>query len=154
MPAENVTFYAQWTVNQYTIDFEENGGGTVTNITQDYNTTIDVVPVTTKTGYTFNGWYTESIYENIISSPHTLVDDMTMYAKWKKEEESTPMPTPTATPITMEETQRKITVIGTVLDENGNPLAGMTVELHSDPMIVVTDEAGQFTFKLLRWFCC
>ncbi|MBK8617324.1 MAG: InlB B-repeat-containing protein [Anaerolineales bacterium] len=40
MGTANVTLYAKWTVNQYTISFEENGGSTVTDITDDYGATV------------------------------------------------------------------------------------------------------------------
>ena len=40
MPAENVTITAQWTINQYTITFDTDGGSTVSSITQDYDTAI------------------------------------------------------------------------------------------------------------------
>ncbi|MCK7504570.1 MAG: InlB B-repeat-containing protein [Desulfobacterales bacterium] len=56
MPAGNVTITAQWTINQYTITFEANGGSAVAAITQDYNTAIIAPANPTKTGYTFNGW--------------------------------------------------------------------------------------------------
>ncbi|MCK7504569.1 MAG: InlB B-repeat-containing protein [Desulfobacterales bacterium] len=56
MPAGNVTITAQWTINQYTITFEANGGSAVAAITQDYNTAYRSVQRPTKTGYTFNGW--------------------------------------------------------------------------------------------------
>ena len=41
---------------------------------------------------------------------------------------------------------RTMTLTGTLYDKDGNPLAGYTVELHSDPMSTVTDDQGRFTF--------
>ncbi|MCR4901609.1 MAG: InlB B-repeat-containing protein, partial [Butyrivibrio sp.] len=40
MPAGNVTIKALWTVNQYTITFNTNGGTEIPAITQDYGTVI------------------------------------------------------------------------------------------------------------------
>ena len=38
------------------------------------------------------------------------------------------------------------TISGTLVDSNGNPLAGYVVELHSDPITTITDTDGQYTF--------
>jgi uncharacterized repeat protein (TIGR02543 family) len=56
MPAENLTITAQWTINQYTITFNANGGSAIAAITQDYNTSITAPSNPTRTGYTINGW--------------------------------------------------------------------------------------------------
>jgi len=42
--------------------------------------------------------------------------------------------------------QKMAALTGTLLDRDGSPLAGYTVELHSDPLVTVTDEEGRFTF--------
>lgn len=52
----DVTLYAKWTLNEYTITFDSAGGSDVTSITQNYGTTITAPADPTKTGYTFNGW--------------------------------------------------------------------------------------------------
>ena len=56
MPAEDVTYTAQWNVNQYTLTFDAAGGIDVAPITQDYGTAVTAPSAPTRTGYTFAGW--------------------------------------------------------------------------------------------------
>ena len=82
MPLSNLTLYAKWTVNSYTISFEENGGSSVTDSTQNYGTPI-LKPINlTKTGSTFVDWYTDAL----LTTPFVLAtmpaNNITLYAKW------------------------------------------------------------------------
>jgi uncharacterized repeat protein (TIGR02543 family) len=56
MPAEDVTITAKWTINQYTITFNTDGGSSIAPITVDYGAAIIAPADPTKTGYTFVGW--------------------------------------------------------------------------------------------------
>ena len=76
MPAENMTIKAKWTVNQYTLTFDTNGGSTIAPITQDYGTAITAPADPTKIGYTFAGW-TPAI-------PTTMpAENLTVTAQWR-----------------------------------------------------------------------
>ena len=55
MPANDVTYTAQYSVNQYTVTFKIDGEVFQT-FTQNYGTTITVPEAPTKEGYTFSGW--------------------------------------------------------------------------------------------------
>ena len=55
VPASNLTYTAQWTVNQYTVTFDANGGTGGTSGEQDYGSSI-VSPTVAREGYTFAGW--------------------------------------------------------------------------------------------------
>ena len=71
----NMTLTAQWSINQYTITFDTDGGSAIAPITQDYGTAIAAPAAPTKTGYTFAGWDTEI--------PTTMpAGDMTIKANW------------------------------------------------------------------------
>lgn len=56
---EDATYVAQWTINQYTITFDTDGGNEIPDIKQDYDTDITAPADPTKTGYTFDGWVDE-----------------------------------------------------------------------------------------------
>ena len=75
MPAENLTIKAKWTVNQYTLTFDTDGGSAIAPITQDYGTAVTAPADPTRTGYTFAGWTPEI--------PETMpAEDLTIKAKW------------------------------------------------------------------------
>ena len=75
MPAENITIKALWTINQYTITFDTDGGNEVAPITQDYNSAVTAPADPTKTGYTFAGWDKEI--------PNTMpAENITIKALW------------------------------------------------------------------------
>ena len=59
VPAGDTTYEAQWTINQYTITFDTDGGSEVEPITLDYESAITAPENPTKTGYTFAGWDSE-----------------------------------------------------------------------------------------------
>ena len=56
----DITLHAKWSINQYTITFDTDGGSIIESITQDYATTVSKPTDPTKVGYTFAGWYINS----------------------------------------------------------------------------------------------
>ena len=71
-----VTLYAQWKANSYTITFDTDGGTQIAPITADYGTEITAPADPVKTGHTFMGW------DRTI--PGTVPGgDMTITALWK-----------------------------------------------------------------------
>jgi uncharacterized repeat protein (TIGR02543 family) len=76
MPAEDVTITATWTINQYTITFNTDGGSSIAPITVDYGTAITAPEAPTKEGYTFVGWEPEL--------PATMpAGNLELKAKWE-----------------------------------------------------------------------
>ena len=59
IPAENIELTAQWTINQYTITFNSNGGTEVDAIQQNYASEVTAPANPTREGYTFAGWDAE-----------------------------------------------------------------------------------------------
>ncbi len=83
----NVTLYAHWTPNTYTVNFNANGGEVATTSTSViFDTTYGTLPTPTRTGYTFMGWYTDSVNGNKVESSTavTIADTQTLYAHWEK----------------------------------------------------------------------
>gem|GEM_PF-2464580 len=80
------TLYAQWTANTLNITYNAMGGTTPSGGASTTTTggTISSLPTTSKTGYTFNGWYTASSGGTRIttSSPHGRTSNFTLYAQW------------------------------------------------------------------------
>ena len=73
---DNITLYAKWAANTYTITFDTAGGSEIAPITQDYGTVITVPEAPTREGYTFTGWDREI--------PTTMpAENMTVTAQWK-----------------------------------------------------------------------
>lgn len=81
----NKTVVANWTANTYTVNFDANGGLTPTaSKTVTYDSTYETLPIPTREGYDFNGWYTEASGGSKITS-NTIVsitDTQTLYAQW------------------------------------------------------------------------
>lgn len=74
---DDMTLYAGYSVNDYTIIFDTDGGSTIEPIIQEYGTTITVPSDPTKVGYIFTGW------DKTI--PSTMpASDMTIKAIWEK----------------------------------------------------------------------
>ncbi|WP_458863295.1 S-layer homology domain-containing protein [Acidaminobacterium chupaoyuni] len=66
----------------YTLTFNTNGGNTISNVSKDRGTVIDLADYTpTRAGYTFDGWYSNSNLTTKITSV-TLNASTTVYAKW------------------------------------------------------------------------
>ncbi len=84
--SEDVTFYARWTLNTYTIYYNlgsaKNNGGTFDKESQTFNVNEDVeLNVPTWEGHTFKGWVTED-NEVITKISKGTYKDMKLTAAW------------------------------------------------------------------------
>ena len=79
---DNITLYAKWAANTYTITFDTAGGSEIAPITQEYGTVITAPEAPTREGYTFIGWDKEI--------PTTMpAKNITITAQWKDSEKPT-----------------------------------------------------------------
>ena len=161
----NMTVYAHWSkeaeINKYTLTFNTNGGSDIAPVTDKENSVIDISKyVPSKSGYKFNGWFTDSELKTAASSSITLTGDITLYAGWTSDSSSggggggggsssggsgsttTPV-TPPSTDPTPGTSDNTIT-IGAVTDASGNKLettagkdGSVTVKTGSDKDSVI-----------------
>jgi len=75
---------ATWTINQYTIRFEENGGSTVSDVTQDYGSAVYAPSTPTRSGYTFGGWYMDNAFASpmVWDGAKMPCKNIILFAKW------------------------------------------------------------------------
>ena len=85
----DVTLYAVWKADEYTVNYDANGGSNVppaqTKIYETALTLSDVIPQ--KTGYTFLGWAVSSDSTTVTyqaGGSYTNNSDVTLYAVWKQ----------------------------------------------------------------------
>lgn len=80
------TLTATWTANTYTVTFNANGGGTPSpaSKTVTYDSTYGTLATISRTGYTFNGWYTATSGGTKIATTTTvaITANQTLYAQW------------------------------------------------------------------------
>ena len=88
----NTTVYAHWRVggstqSTYTILLVTNGGiinllsGNI-SLTTGTNGRLSSLPIPTRTGYTFDGWYTSSTGGTKVTTSYAFTGNATIYAHW------------------------------------------------------------------------
>ena len=82
MPAEDVSLYAKWELNTYTVSFETFGGENIEPIERFFEETIGTLPEPSKSGYLFDTWYLDAEYTVIFDLAKMPAEDLTLYAKW------------------------------------------------------------------------
>ncbi|MDR0950441.1 MAG: InlB B-repeat-containing protein [Candidatus Ancillula sp.] len=79
---DSFTLYAKWAINTYQVTFEFNNyldfGSEIINygdkVTEPVNPTYN--------GYVFQGWYSDSDFNNLYDFSTPVTKDITLYAKW------------------------------------------------------------------------
>ena len=80
----NMTLYAKWERNQYTVTFDSKGGSEIDPVKVLYNDPVGKPDDPVRTGYKFLGWYTDEDYTTEWDFSNPVTSDMTLYAKWER----------------------------------------------------------------------
>ncbi len=87
-PSEDTTYYARWQIRTVTIKLDGNGGTDGGTFTGKYKETIGVLPMSSRSGYIFNGWWARDKNGNwngVLSARDGFpAQDTTYYARWTK----------------------------------------------------------------------
>ena len=83
---DDITLYAHWQVNNYTITFNSNGGvGDFPDKTVTFGQPHGELPMPTRTNYDFTGWYPHPVWGYEVKAEDIVKEwsDQTLYAHWK-----------------------------------------------------------------------
>ena len=83
----SVTLYAKWTAIKYTITYNTKKGKLPGNAKKSYNITTSTysLPAPTRSGYDFDGWYTDAKCKKRVSQlKKGSIGNKKYYAKWVK----------------------------------------------------------------------
>ena len=83
---EDTVLYAKWSADTYTVTFNANGGECDTESKEaTFGTSYGNLPVPTRNGYSFEGWYEDETFTKAVRNDTTvsIADDHTVYAKWQ-----------------------------------------------------------------------
>ena len=80
----NITLYAKWAKDKYTISFNSNGGTAVKSITNYYEEEVIEPSIPTKVGHTFTGWYKDEELTQLYTFSTIPSQNIILYAGWIK----------------------------------------------------------------------
>src|SRR5690606_27678241 len=78
----DVTLYAQWEKNRYTVTFDSNGGTSVASQDVLYGEKAAEPPAPKKKDHTFVGWFTDIDLTVPFDFDTAITGDLTLHAKW------------------------------------------------------------------------
>ena len=84
MPAYDITIYAWFEINTYTISFDTGSAENIESLDVVYNDIIPSLPVPTLEGHSFDGWYIDADYENTFNLETMPAKDFTLYASFER----------------------------------------------------------------------
>ncbi len=106
---EDTTLYAQWTrtstgsgggggggTSTYTVTFNSNGGSSVSSVSVAKGSSVSAPTEPTRSGYTFGGWYSDSLLTEEYDFSSSVTKSITLYAKWISETDTDTPPSSAA----------------------------------------------------------
>ena len=83
---QNTLIYAKWEAHQFTVQFNSNDSNiSIPSQTVSYNQRPSIPSNLTKTGFTFEGWYTNPTLTTRFSGTDVIQGSTTLYARWDAE---------------------------------------------------------------------
>lgn len=82
MPSNDITLYAKYIPKSYTITYITSGGNTISPSNYRYGEPVFPPEIPTKEYYSFDKWYSDSIYQNQFFFVSMPGQNISLYAKW------------------------------------------------------------------------
>ena len=82
MPMNDITLYAKWLVNSYTVRYETFGGNVLNDAQVSFGNQVTSAPTPTKARAFFDGWYMDSALTQPFAAFAMPAVDVTLYAAW------------------------------------------------------------------------
>lgn len=80
----SATLYAKWTANSNAVIYDSTGGSSVSNGSFLTGGSFNLASAPTRSGYSFDGWFTAASGGSALTSPYTpgATSGITLYAQW------------------------------------------------------------------------
>ena len=79
---EDMTLYAKWEINRYTVTFDTGGGNAVQQQIVNHGERLKAVQTQEKAYYEFAGWYQDVSLSERYDLKAAITEDKTLYANW------------------------------------------------------------------------
>ena len=140
-----------------TINFDANGGSVQPTSTTTVNYKLASLPIPSRSGYVFDGWFTQETDGEEVTTDTVFIADTTIYAHWSY----APTPVSPSYRVTVEDTKNGevasshswavpgVTVTLTVSPGEGYELASLSITKNNGDEVKFTDMGnGKFTFTM------
>ena len=140
-----------------TITFDANGGSVQPTSATTVNYKLASLPTPTRSGYVFDGWFTQETDGEEVTTDTVFIAETTIYAQWS----DVPTPVSPSYRVTVEDTvngeaessrswaSKDTTITLTVVPDDGYELASLTITKSNGDEVQFTDKGnGKFTFTM------
>ena len=140
-----------------TINFDANGGSVQPTSATTVNYKLASLPTPTRSGYVFDGWFTQETDGEKVTTDTVFIAETTIYAQWS----DVPTPVSPSYRVTVEDTvngeaessrswaSKDTTITLTVVPDDGYELASLTITKSNGDEVQFTDKGnGKFTFTM------
>ena len=140
-----------------TITFDANGGSVQPTSATTVNYKLASLPTPTRSGYVFDGWFTQETDGEEVTTDTVFIEETTIYAHWSY----APTPVSPSYRVTVEDTvngeaessrswaSKGTTITLTVVPDDGYELASLTITKSNGDEVQFTDKGnGKFTFTM------